>query len=149
MPSENVEVVRSWYGPGAGAQSQDALDWLVEHAWNRDVEWRAIEGAADDVGVMRGSGRLRRYYEEWLELFDPLTIEPLELVEAAGDRVVGAFRVSGKARGSGVETELRYAAWYELRDGRLVRGREYNTKEEAIAAAQEAARSDAPEPSGA
>ena len=32
--------------------------------WAADINWRAIEGAPDDVGVMQGPEALRRY-EAW------------------------------------------------------------------------------------
>jgi ketosteroid isomerase-like protein len=40
----------------------------------------------------------------------------------------------GRARLSGVTTELRYAIVYTLRDGKIVRGREYANRQEAFAA---------------
>ena len=53
-----------------------------------------------------------------------------------GERVLAVGRISGRARGSGVETEQRVVVLYTVRDGLIVRGREYQTKEEALAAAR-------------
>ena len=39
------------------------------------------------------------------------------------------------AKLSGIETDLTYAAVYRLRDGKIVRGREFATREEALEAA--------------
>ena len=39
----------------------------------------------------------------------------------------------GRAKLSGTETDLRYAVVYTLRDGKVVRGREYLSVEEALA----------------
>jgi ketosteroid isomerase-like protein len=44
-------------------------------------------------------------------------------------------RISGRAKLSGVETDLTYAAVYTIRDGKIARGREYWTKEQALEAA--------------
>jgi ketosteroid isomerase-like protein len=52
--------------------------------------------------------------------------------------VVVVNRVSGRAKLSGVETDLTYAIVYTVRDGRIVRGREYATRDEAVAAARAA-----------
>ena len=41
----------------------------------------------------------------------------------------------GRAERSGIPTELRYAALYTIRDGKMVRVREYVTKTEALQAA--------------
>jgi ketosteroid isomerase-like protein len=43
--------------------------------------------------------------------------------------------MSGRAKLSGVETDLTFAAVYTIRDGKIARGREYWTREEALEAA--------------
>jgi ketosteroid isomerase-like protein len=42
---------------------------------------------------------------------------------------------SGRAKLSGVETELTFAVFYTIRDGQIARGREYWTRDEALEAA--------------
>src|SRR5207253_290542 len=42
--------------------------------------------------------------------------------------------VTGRARLSGIETELRYAAVYTLRDGTIIGIREYGDREKALKA---------------
>ena len=93
-----------------------------------------MEGAADDIGVIRGSDALRRCYEDWLETFDELHAEVDEVALDAGDRVVASIRNRGRGRVSGVETEGRYFVACVVRDGRIVSGREYETLDEALAA---------------
>jgi hypothetical protein len=44
-------------------------------------------------------------------------------------------RISGRAKLSGVETELTFATLHTLRDPKLARGREYATRTEALEAA--------------
>ncbi len=101
------------------------------------MDYRAVEGAPDDVGVMHGRDALVRYLADWAETFADFSTE-LEEAEAIGeDQVVVVGRVSGRARASGVETELRLAVLYTVRGGRIVRGREYMTKDEALAAASQ------------
>jgi ketosteroid isomerase-like protein len=50
------------------------------------------------------------------------------------DRVVAVQYVTGRARLSGAETELRYVVGYRLREGRIVRVREYRDREQALGA---------------
>ena len=104
--------------------------------WAADINWRAIEGAPDDVGEMHGPEAMRRYYQDWLEMFDGITNVPEELLDVGDDRVVAVHHVTGRARASGVETELRLAVVYTLRDGKIVRGREYIDKEQALEAVE-------------
>jgi ketosteroid isomerase-like protein len=129
MSQENVEIVRrSWQ-----AFADSALDALMG-SYDRDINHRAIEGAPDDVGEMHGKDAFRRYLQDWLDMFEDITIVPTELLDVDDDRVVGVQRVTGRARLSGVETELRYAVVYTFRDGRIVRGREYADRQEALKA---------------
>jgi ketosteroid isomerase-like protein len=57
-----------------------------------------------------------------------------ELVDLGDDRVLALQHATGRARLSGVETEIRFAVVYTLRDGKIVRGREYMTRAQALEA---------------
>ena len=54
-------------------------------------------------------------------------VEPVELIDAGEDKVIAVLRISGRAKLSGVETDLTYAVLYTIRDGKIARGREYWT----------------------
>ena len=129
MSQENVEVVRRQFQ----ALRDRSLDAATAF-WHPDIDWRAIEGAADDVGVMRGHGALRRYYEEWFDAFDELRAEVDEVIFDEDDRVAVSVRNSGRGRVSGVVTEGRYYVACTVRDGQIVRGREYETRDQALEA---------------
>ncbi|HWG07897.1 MAG TPA: nuclear transport factor 2 family protein [Solirubrobacteraceae bacterium] len=130
MSQENVELVRrTWTAFAAGG-----LDALEEF-WDEEIDWRAMEGAPDDVGEIRGRQAMRRYLQDWVDTFDGITTTPTELIDLGDDRVVALLHVTGRARLSGIETELRYAVVYTLRDGKVVRGREYGDRQEALEAA--------------
>jgi ketosteroid isomerase-like protein len=121
-----AEVVRRfWSSP-----LSDLADVVDE-----DIDYRAIEGAPDDVGVMRGRDALVRYLADWDEMFEGFTVQLEEIETLSPEDVVVVGRVSGRARVSGVQTEQRLSILYTVRGGLIVRGREYRTKEEALAAA--------------
>jgi ketosteroid isomerase-like protein len=48
---------------------------------------------------------------------------------------VAVLRFGGRAKQSGVETDVTFATLYTLRDGKIAVGREYWTREEALEAA--------------
>jgi ketosteroid isomerase-like protein len=129
MSQGNAEVVRSQF---AGFE-KGGLD-AVAKFWHPDIEWRAIEGAADDVGLMRGHDALRRYYQEWIDTMDQLREDVAEILFADDERVAVVVRNSGRGRASGVRTEGRYYVTCTVRDGRIVSGREYATREQALEA---------------
>jgi ketosteroid isomerase-like protein len=131
MSQGNIKVLADL----AAALDAGDLDAALEY-WADDVDYRAVEGALDDHGPIQGKAALRAYVQDWLDTFDQLTWEPLELIDSGDDTVVVVFRFSGRAKMSGVETDLTFASLYTFRDGKIVRGREYWTREEALEAAR-------------
>jgi ketosteroid isomerase-like protein len=130
MSEENVEVVEAAFK----AWAEDGLDALAGH-WSEDIDWRAMEGAPDDHGPIHGKDAMRAYVQDWIDMFDDFKTEPVEIIDAGEDKVVAVLRASGRAKLSGIETDLTYAAVCAIRDGKISRGREYATREEALEAA--------------
>src|SRR3954470_5706886 len=125
MSQENVEIVRD----AAVAFNRGDLDAWFEYVAD-DIDYRAVEGALDDSGPMHGKDAVRAYLQDWLDMFDDFKSEPNYLIEAGGGKVVASTRTSGRPKHSGVETALTSAALYTIRDGRVVRGREFWTRDE-------------------
>jgi ketosteroid isomerase-like protein len=130
MSEENVQAVRN----AAVAFNRGDLDTWAEY-YADDIDYRAIEGAPDDQGPIHGKDALRAYVQDWRDTFDDFTSEPVELIDAGEDNLIAVTRISGHAKLSGVETDLTYAALYTFRDGKIARGREYWTRDEALEAA--------------
>jgi ketosteroid isomerase-like protein len=130
MSQENVEIVEA----AVNAVAQDGVDGIAEY-WTDDVDHRAIPGAVDDRGQLHGKDALRAYVQDWFDTFDDLKTDAVELIDAGGENVVAVLKVSGRAKLSGIETGLTYAVLYTIRDGKIARGREYATREEALQAA--------------
>ena len=80
---------------------------------------------------------MRAYVQDWLDMFDDITWEPVELIDAGGDRVVGLIHFAGRAKLSGIETDMRYAVVCKIRDEKVAVGREYPTRQEALQAASQ------------
>jgi ketosteroid isomerase-like protein len=131
MSQENVKTVLD----AAPALNRGDLDTWLEQWVADDIDYRAIEGAPDDPGPIHGKDALRAYVQDWIGTFDDFKSEPVDLIDAGEDKVVVVTRISGRAKLSGVETDLTYAALYTIRDGKVVRGREYWTRDEALEAA--------------
>jgi ketosteroid isomerase-like protein len=129
MSEENMEIARRYLA----AYDSGGLDAVAEF-WHPDIEWRAVEGYLDDVGLIRGPDELRQYYRQWEETFDAGRTEIEELTEA-GDEVVALLRGVGRMKGSDAEIDIRYAVVISIRDGKIASGREYSTHQEALEAA--------------
>ena len=76
---------------------------------------------------------MRAYLQDWLDDFADLRFELEELIDA-GEQVVSVQRIIARARASGVATELRYATVNTIRNSKIVRGREYWPRGEALEA---------------
>ena len=131
MSQENVKVVSDAFV----VYNRGGLDAFLDEYCTDDIDYRAVEGALDDHGPIQGKDPLRAFMQDWLDMFDDFRAEPVELIEAGEDKVVAVVRISGRAKLSGVETDLTYAALYTFRKGKIARGREYWTKEQALEAA--------------
>jgi len=131
MSEQNVEVVRAAHE----ALVSQELDRAMEH-FTGDVDYRAIEGAPDDHGPMHGKPAVRAWLQDWIDTFDGFWVEQVELIDAGGDMVVEAERYGGRGKLSGVETESVVWNVFTIRDGKIARGREYATREQALEAAR-------------
>jgi ketosteroid isomerase-like protein len=130
MSQENITAVKDAYR----AFADEGLDRFLEH-WTDDLDHRSIEGAPDDRGPIHGKNAMRDYLQDWIDTFDDYKVEPVELIDAREDLVVAVLRFGGRAKRSGVETAQTMAAVFEIRDGKIARGREYAIREQALQAA--------------
>jgi ketosteroid isomerase-like protein len=123
------DVVRSYFRTFESGGVDAAAEF-----WHPDIEWRAMESSADDVGIIRGHDALRHYYQDWIDTLAELRGEVEEILFEADDRVAVSVRNSGRGRASGVAAEGRYYVACVVRTGRIVAGREYATREQALEA---------------
>jgi ketosteroid isomerase-like protein len=130
MSREDVAAVEAAYQ----ALAVGGLDRFIEH-WTDDLDHRSIEGAPDDRGPINGKTAMRAYLQDWFDMFDAYYVEQVELIDAGEGRVVAVLRFGGRAKLSGIETAQMLGAVFTIRGGKIARGREYATREEAFEAA--------------
>jgi ketosteroid isomerase-like protein len=118
-----------------GTSARELLDYWYENVWAEDIDYRAIEGAIDDRGPIHGRDALRSYMEDWVETVDELELIPQETIDAGGGTVVSTLGLKGKIRGGDTPLVSRISIVLTVRDGKVVRGREYASREEALRAA--------------
>src|SRR2546423_5881903 len=99
MSQGNVEVVRGMLQ----AFADGGLDAMAEF-WDPDIDWRAAEGAIDDVGEMHGPTAVRRYIQEWIDTFDDFSVVVEELRSIRDDRVPSIQCLKGQAKLSRIES---------------------------------------------
>jgi ketosteroid isomerase-like protein len=130
IPRENAAIVRSMYAAFNGLAHTGGVDSYVQTHFHPDCEYEPVEEAA----AIRGHGALTSWVHRWFEAWDDAWDEIIEVI-ASGRMVVTAIRVHGRGRKSGMEISQKLFDVHELRDGRVVRIREYLTREQALEAA--------------
>ena len=129
MSQENVEIVRKVYDAWSRSDLSRAFEFL-----DPEVVWEAIEDAPD-AGTYRGHSGVKRLMDDWLQDFEDFAFECGQPVEVDGGFVLEQWwRNTGK--GSGLKTEIHYAAIYTFRRGKVLTVKEYNTCAEALEAAR-------------
>ena len=129
MSEENVEIVRDVTTRFATGDRESWREVLAE-----DVIWDTSATTLPQAGVYEGHSGVERYFIDWLGTWENPVYENVEIIDA-GDSVVVVFRLAGRGKASSVETEATFFGVYEVKDGRIVRFRQYETREEALEAA--------------
>jgi SnoaL-like domain len=106
-------------------------------AYSSDAELTTLEsGLGTGVdGSYTGLDGFIEYLGDWLEPFSEYHVEWLDYIDA-GDFVLVPSRQWGIGGASGARAELELTYLYELRDGKVVRIHQYDTLDQARAAAK-------------
>jgi hypothetical protein len=129
VPSEAYELVRETL---RRFEAGDRKDWRSSFA--EDVVWDMTGDDAGIYGKWHGHRGVEDFFTQWLGTWEDYSVENTELIDA-GDSVVVVFRQHGRGKGSGVEVDRDFYGVYDVRDGRIVRYRQFRSRDEAIAAA--------------
>jgi ketosteroid isomerase-like protein len=127
MLQENVEIIKRNFD----AFKHRRLNSSVE-MWDPEGEWTPAMAGAVETKVYRGADT-RRYFDDLFESFSEVRVEDLELRDC-GDRVLALYTLTVRGHDSGVPIEQLGGAVYEVRDGKIVYGRSYLTRREALEA---------------
>ena len=136
MSRENREFVEALFA-GAGAMDKQALlaalPGLISQICDPDVEWVEDPNRADGR-VHRGHAGVHASFEHWLEGFEEYSFE-VEQVEDCGDEVLVVAREQARGSASGAAISARNYAVLTIRDGKLLRYREFYDERAAPEAA--------------
>jgi hypothetical protein len=99
-----------------------------------DVDWGEPPDMPESSGSYRGHDGVVEQFGRFMRAWAELRVDLEEVLEV-GDRVVVMTHWHGRSKGTGIEVDQRVAQVHELRDGLVVRVRQFRTREEALAAA--------------
>ena len=127
MSQENVEIVRRLIEAWSRRDLDGALEDLRPDA---EVDWSESSGV--QRGIYRGLGEIRRFWEEWLDVFEEIDFRPEAFIDA-GEHVVVPNRTYMRGR-DGIEVHAYSTQVWTLRDGKIIWHRLYQEKEAALEA---------------
>ena len=129
MSQENVEIVREMVTRFAAGDRESWREVFAE-----DAIWDTSATTTPQAGVYEGHAGMERFFIDWLGTWDNPVVETLELIDA-GNSVISVFRWTGRGKASGVETETTMFGVYDVKGGRVVGFRQYESREDALEAA--------------
>jgi ketosteroid isomerase-like protein len=129
MSQENVEIVRRAYEALAREGGEAVLVFL-----DSQVVWE-VRPDLPDSDTYRGHEGMRRLFATFDEVLDESWYSPQEFIDA-GEQVVVVLRWGGRGKTSGAVFEERDETWvFTVHDGKVIRVKEYASKDEALEAA--------------
>jgi ketosteroid isomerase-like protein len=130
MSQENAEIVRRFWQLAVD-QMDFAAAMELTHA---GVEFDWSDSRAPYSGVYRGASEIQDAWRTWLEAWDEWRPEIVEAIEIDRETVVAVTQVTARGKGSGVPVRAEGASAWTIRDGKIAKGKLYQSKAEALAA---------------
>ena len=133
MSRENVEVVRELVEAHRSDELESRIDANVA-LWDPSCEYTSVT-AVVEPRTYRGHDGIRRYLGDLAERWAEWRTDVEEVIDAGPDTVLATIRFRAVGKHSGAPIDARLAVVFVLSDDKLLRGRTYPTREEALEAA--------------
>jgi ketosteroid isomerase-like protein len=134
MSQENVEIARRFYEPAAKGKAEllAAMPRILALC-DPEVEWTEDPTRADSQ-TRRGRAGMRAALEGWLDAFGEYSFTAQRFVDC-GDDVLVIGREEGRGAVSGAPVSTTNHELVTIRDGKIVRFREFYDERAALEAA--------------
>lgn len=133
MSRENVELVHritDLFNRGEIGQALEATDEDFEMDWSNSI--------GPLKGVYNGHEAVLKVWETFLDAWDEVLWDPQEIIELDPTRVIVVNNVRMRGKGSGIEVEATGVQLWTINEGRAKRIKLYQSKADALEAAQPA-----------
>ena len=131
MSQENVELAARFYEPARSkAELLTAMPRTMKFC-HPEVEWTSRE----DGVTYRGREGVREALERWLDSFDEYRYEVQRIIDCGGDDVLVVRLEVARGAMSGAEVRAVNYELLTIRDGMIVRFREFFDEADALEAA--------------
>lgn len=134
MSRENVEIVREFLEASWDRKDLEAALGLADP----DLELDWSQSRAPYAGVIRGHQAVTARWMEIAEAFSDYSVERRDFTDCEPDLVVVEQAIAARGRGSGIEIRAVGATLWKVRDGKIVSGKLFQDRVEALEAAEHA-----------
>ena len=131
MSEENVEIVREFLEALWDRRDFEAALSCADS----DLELDWSQSRAPYAGVVQGHEQVIAWWEDVAEAFRDYRVVQRDFTDCDPNLVVVEQSISGQGRGSGVEVRATGATIWKVRDGKVVSGKLFQSKSEALEAA--------------
>jgi ketosteroid isomerase-like protein len=131
MSQENVELAERWYEVATSKAQLLAAMPRTMGLCHPEVEWTVPE----DGTTYRGREGVRRRLEQWLESFEDYRYEVQRIVDCGGDQVLVVATEVARGAMSGADVRSAHFELLTIREGMIVRIREFYNERQALEAA--------------
>ena len=130
MSQENVEIAARFYESTTSKAALLAAMPRTMALCHTEVEWTVPE----DGTTYLGREGVRQRLEEWLESFDEYRYDVQRIIDCGGDEVLVEAAEVGRGAMSGAKVRSPNYELLTIRDGMIVRIREFDDEGDALAA---------------
>ena len=133
MEAQNTQLVKDAYDAFLRADIPALLANLDD-----GVQWHAVigtEGVVPTSGLRQGRDAVGQFFAQVAEHMDFRSFEPREFI-AQGDQVAVIGHYQGTAKTTGRGWDADWVMIFTIRDGKVVRFREYTDNKQLISAFQ-------------
>jgi ketosteroid isomerase-like protein len=127
----NIELARRFYEVATSKADMLTAMPRIMGFCDPNIEWTARE----DGSTYRGREGVREALERWLDSFDDYRFEIERIIDCGDDQVLVVGVESGTGAASGVEISSLNYELLTIRDGMIVRYREFYDERAALEAA--------------
>jgi ketosteroid isomerase-like protein len=106
----------------------------LKNFYDPNVEWHGTLGGLDEGHFFRGHTEIIKGFQDYFDTWERLELRPEELIDTGDELIVFVHEVA-RGRASGMVVETDTATISTLRDGRIVRVRNFMDRSAALEAA--------------
>jgi ketosteroid isomerase-like protein len=129
MSQENAEIIRDAFDAIQSPGAEPVFAFLAP-----DIEWE-VRPDLPDAGIYEGHDGVRKLFSRFTDVMEDIWFRPEEFIQVSEDEFVVPLRWGGRGKGSGLDFEEREAWIFTVRDSKIVRVKEFATREQALEAA--------------